>query len=79
VIEFSIPGSAQQDQRRVSIMLFSVNGMKVATIADDYFTAGNHRVVFSRTDAGNRHIASGYYTVVADISSVRHVWPVFLR
>jgi CARDB/Pectate lyase superfamily protein/Carbohydrate binding module (family 35) len=79
VIEFSIPESAQADRMRVSIMLFSINGTKVATIADDYFTVGNHRVVFGRTDAGKRHIATGYYTVVAEISSVRHVWPMFLR
>jgi hypothetical protein len=47
-IRFSLPR-----QEHVTLMVFDVNGRNIATLVNDYLSAGNHSVTFTPPGAGN--------------------------
>ena len=48
---------------RVKLNVYDIRGMRVATVADQVFTAGEHSVFWAGRDSGDRRVASGVYFV----------------
>ncbi len=46
---------------QVNLVVYNIKGQKVKTLADNYFTAGNHKVVWNGKDENNNTVASGMY------------------
>ncbi len=46
---------------KVAIELFNLRGQKLICLVDDYYQAGNHKIVWNGIDDNNNKIASGIY------------------
>lgn len=62
-IGFSLPRAS-----RVNIKVYNINGVEVATVIDDHFTAGTHAVMFQP-----QQLSSGTYFYVMQAGAVRQV------
>lgn len=66
--------------QRVHISAYTMNGRKIAVLADDTFTLGHHKLVWDGVDELGQRLPSGVYFIrlkAGDISSTRKV--VLLR
>jgi len=62
-ISFNLPQAAQ-----VTIKVYTINGVEVATVADDDYAAGTHAVIFK-----SKNLPSGTYFYVMQAGGVRQV------
>jgi len=55
-INFSLPLDS-----KVRVSIFNIKGQKVATLKDEYFTAGDHSVVWNGKDDSGNSVSSGVF------------------
>jgi polyhydroxybutyrate depolymerase len=56
VIEYQLPRAAD-----VEISIFNLQGQKIATLVQDYRTAGSHKIIWDGKDKSGQQVASGVY------------------
>ena len=56
VIEYQLPRASE-----VEISIFSLKGQKVATLLQEYRTAGSYKIIWNGKDEFGRPVASGVY------------------
>ncbi len=66
--------------RKVKIEIYDILGRKVRVLADEFFTAGKHRVVWNARDDHGRSVSSGtyLYRVISGSHSITRTM-VFIR
>jgi uncharacterized repeat protein (TIGR02543 family) len=67
-IDFNLPQATH-----VTIKVYTINGVEIATLADDYYTAGAHEVIFKP-----KNLPSGAYFYVLRAGEVRRVRQLML-
>jgi hypothetical protein len=67
-IEFSLPQTSH-----VTIKIYTINGVEVATLADEHYAAGAHEVIFKP-----KNLPSGTYFYVMQAGEVRRVRQLML-
>ncbi len=72
-LHFTLPGPGS-----VSFTIYDLLGREVTTIQKTYSSGGNHRVIWSGTDAGGRIVGSGVYFIAFQTGSFYQVQKVLL-
>jgi hypothetical protein len=61
VIGFQISETGDSSSNFVNIAVYNIRGQLVRTLVDDFFTVGEHSVVWDGTDESGRNVSSGIY------------------